>query len=45
MEKDIDLIVEVDPDEAQKLIELAELLFEEWYVAQHTRTERLATLV
>lgn len=41
MEKDINLVVPVDPGEAQALIELIELLFDEWYVAQHTRQERL----
>lgn len=41
MEKDISLILEVDPDEAQTLIELIEMLFKEWYVSQHERTERL----
>ena len=42
MEKDIDVIVDVDPDEAQALIELIELLFEEWYVARNARQARLA---
>lgn len=42
MEKDISLIVEVDPGEAQALIDLLELLFDEWYVARHDRQERLA---
>lgn len=42
MERDINIIVEVDPDEAQILISLIELLFEEWYVARHIRSERLA---
>jgi hypothetical protein len=41
MEKDIDLIVAVDPGEAQKLLELIEMLFEDWYVEQHRRNERL----
>lgn len=41
MEKDIDLIVDVDPGEAQALIELIELLFQEWYVEQHNRQIRL----
>ena len=41
MEKDIDLIIDVDPEEAQRLIELSELLFEEWYVARFTREQRL----
>lgn len=44
MEKDINVIVDVDPDEAQKLIELIELLFEEWYVARNTRAEKLRQL-
>ncbi|MNV11748.1 hypothetical protein D3C71_1023230 [compost metagenome] len=42
MEKDINVIVPVDPGEAQALIELIELLFEEWYVARQIRTEKLA---
>ncbi len=41
MEKDINHIVPVDPDEAQLLIELIESLFEEWYVARNKRNERL----
>ncbi len=41
MEKDIDLIVDVDPNEAQVLIGLVEMLFDEWYVARHQRQERL----
>lgn len=44
MEKDIDLIVPIDPGEAQALIELIEMLFEEWYVARHKRKERLARI-
>lgn len=44
MEKDIDLIVEVDPGEAQALIELVELLFEEWYVAREQRKAKLARI-
>ncbi|KQU91352.1 hypothetical protein ASD99_21945 [Mesorhizobium sp. Root695] len=42
MESDIDMIVEVEPGEAQALIELIEMLFEEWYVARETRSQRLA---
>jgi len=41
MEKDIDLIIPVDPNEAQALIELLELLFDEWYVARYKRQQRL----
>jgi hypothetical protein len=42
MEKDNDVIVPVDPDEAQHMIELIEMLFDEWYGARHRRTEKLA---
>jgi hypothetical protein len=44
MEADINVIVDVDPEEAQVLIELTELLFSEWYVAREHRTHRLAKL-
>ncbi|MCF6370058.1 DUF4145 domain-containing protein [Rhizobium halophilum] len=44
MEKDINLIVEVDPGEAQALIELIEMLFDEWYVARDKREKRLASV-
>ena len=44
MEKDINLIVEVDSGEAQALIDLVELLFEEWYVAREIRKTRLARI-
>jgi Domain of unknown function (DUF4145) len=45
MEKDVDLIVEIEPGEAQMLIELIEMLFEEWYVEREKRTKRLAEIV
>jgi len=44
MEKDINLIVEVEPGEAQALIGLIEMLFDEWYVARHNRKQRLAQI-
>lgn len=44
MERDIDVIVPVDPGEAHALIELIEMLLDEWYVARHRRQERLATI-
>lgn len=44
MEKDIDLIVPVDPGEAQAMIELIELLFEEWYGARDRRAKRLSNI-
>lgn len=42
MEKNVDLIADIEPGEAQILIELIEMLFEEWYVARNVRQERLA---
>lgn len=44
MEKDINLIIDVDPGEAQALIELIEMLFDEWYVARYKREQRLAAV-
>ena len=44
MEKDIDNIVPVDPNEAQILIEVVETLLEEWYVARHNREQRFGKL-
>jgi hypothetical protein len=44
MKADINVIVDVDPHEAQILIELVELLFLEWYVARDARTTRLDKL-
>jgi hypothetical protein len=44
MEADIDVIVDVDPGEAQALTELVELLFLEWYVARNQREARLSKL-
>ncbi|MDB4213337.1 DUF4145 domain-containing protein [Octadecabacter sp.] len=44
MEKDIGVIVSVEPDEAQLLIELIESLFDEWYVARNARTARFSKL-
>jgi hypothetical protein len=44
MEKDINLIVDVDESEAQLLLELIETLIEDWYVARHDRQARNQTL-
>jgi Domain of unknown function (DUF4145) len=44
MEADINVIIDVDPDEAQILIELTELLFREWYVAREARALGLARI-
>jgi hypothetical protein len=44
MEKDINVIVDVDPGEAEKLIWLIELLLKEWYVARHEREKNLTEI-
>ena len=35
MEKDVQLIIDVDPGEAKKLIKLIELLIEKWYISRY----------
>lgn len=44
MDKDVNRIVEVEPEEAGLLIELIETLLRDWYVDRHKRRERLASL-
>ena len=44
MEADTNVIVDVDPEEAQILIDLVELLFEDWYVARNDRMKHLAKI-
>jgi Domain of unknown function (DUF4145) len=44
MEKDIDVIVDVDADEAQILIELVETLIKDWYVTRNEREQRMAAI-
>ena len=41
MEKEINIIVDIEPEEATLLINLIEMLFKEWYIAKHERAERL----
>lgn len=45
MEKDTNVILDVKPNEAQALINLIEMLFEEWYVNRHERKKRAAAVV
>lgn len=45
MEKDINLVIEVDPREAQLLIGLIEILVKDWYIAKHERQAQLAAIV
>ena len=45
MEKDVNIIVEIDNGEAEKLIKLIELLMEKWYMARHDEEELLSSIV
>ncbi len=45
MERDINVIVDVEPDEARKLIQLIEILVDDWYVTRHEREERLKAVI
>ena len=45
MEKDINLIVDVDPEEAELLIELIEVLLKDWYVEREERKVRTSKIV
>lgn len=45
MEKDIDLIIEVEPKEAQALINLIEILINDWYINRHQRELMLNSII
>jgi Domain of unknown function (DUF4145) len=45
MEQDINVIVDVDPDEAGLLIGLIETLIETWYVERHEKNQRLQAVI
>ena len=45
MEKDVNLILDFEPKEAQVLIKLIEMLFKDWYVNRHEQQKQLAAVV
>ncbi len=45
MEKDINLIVDVEPDEADLLLRLIEVLLEEWYIRRYEREEHMQKVI
>ena len=45
MEKDINLMVDVEPNEAELLINLIETLFQDWYINREERKKRLQSIV
>jgi hypothetical protein len=44
MEKDINLILDVDPKEAELLIQLIEILLRDWYIAREEKKQRLTDI-
>ena len=44
MEKEVGVIIDVDPEEADQLIGLIETLFEDWYIAREARSKRMKDL-
>jgi hypothetical protein len=44
MEKDVNIIIDVEPNEAQLLIDLIESLLKDWYVTRHDRDERMSKI-
>ena len=45
MEKDINLIIDVEPSEAEALIKLIEIVIKDWYIARHERENALASII
>lgn len=45
MEKDINQIVDVDPEEADLLIHLIEVLLAEWYIRCYERDEHMQKII
>jgi hypothetical protein len=45
MEKDINILIDVEPQEAKLLIELIEVLIKDWYIAAQNRRNHLTTLI
>lgn len=45
MEQDINMIIDVEPNEADLLIGLIEILLKDWYIAKHEREEHLKGII
>ncbi len=45
MEKDTDVIIDIDPDEAESLIKLIELLMKEWYINREERKKLFSDIL
>jgi hypothetical protein len=42
MDKDVNVVVDVEPEEAEQLIGLIDVLFEQWYVKKHDEEAQIA---
>jgi hypothetical protein len=45
MEKDINSIIDVDPNEAESLIKLIEYLFKDCYIDKHEKEKQLEEII
>lgn len=45
MEKDTDVIIDIDPEEARKLIGLIELLMDKWYISRYDEEQKYKDLI
>ena len=45
MEKDVNLIIDIEPNEAELFIHLIEILLKDWYIARHDKESHLKALV
>lgn len=45
MEKDINVILDVEPEEAALLVGLIEVLLEEWYIRRHDRNDHMRKII
>lgn len=45
MEKDVNVIIDIEPDEAELLIKLIETLIQDWYIAKHIREEHKKQII
>ncbi len=45
MEKDVNSIIDIDSDEAEKLIKLIEILIKEWYINSYERSQLFSDII
>jgi hypothetical protein len=45
MEKDINVMIDVEPEEADMLLGLIEVVLEEWYIHRHERAEQMQKVI